>query len=250
MTCANASPTVSKARLLRDFRDDQGSAEPGQITPKRPTLALRLAVSVFGGRPRERSIPIRVFDEGDVQIFSGFPANPASWLFRVTGKTTSRGTAEVLYPKYRDLGLPPEKRFQLRAGLPGPVEDWLRSIPGILKKERESPMSRSPVMLLNVKGKKTFPRLCRVETLCGQVPDGSHRVLAYTLLAPENPDAQVRVRIVTIQPIALALVNCLTLALYFVMNPFLTHKFMMNRFSGTAPLELPEEAAEKKPEGR
>jgi len=241
---------ISKARLLRDYRDDQGNIRSGEGEARGPTLALRLAASIFGECPHEHFVPIRVFAQQNVQIFSGFPANHAFWLFRVTGETTSGRIVAALYPKYRDLGLPPEKRFELKAGLPGHVEEWIRPVPEIIKKTKEGGANRSPVILLDLNRRKSIPRFLRVETLSGQVPDGSHRVLAYTLLASENPDCQVRVRIVSIHPVALALVNCLTLALSFIMNPFHTFKFSKKRFADSASFELPEEAEDKSPDGR
>jgi len=241
--------TVSKSRLLEDYRDDQVRADIGSQKPAGPTLALRLAASLFGGRPREHYVPIGVLAERNLQVFSGFPVNPASWIFRVTGETTSRGIAEALYPNYQDTRLPPEKRLELRAGLPRQAEAWLRSIPGIVTKVREGRMDCSPVILLEGRGHKDLPRFFIVENLSGQVPDGSHRMLAFALLAPENPDARVRVKTVTIHPLVLALVNCLTSALYFLMNPFRAPGFLRKRFSGTAPLEFPEDADGEEPEG-
>jgi len=195
-----------------------------------PTLAMRLAASPVGGPSRERLVPISLFLRDEVQLFSGFPTNPVSRIFRETGETTSVGISAALYPKYRDLDLPPEKRFELRTGLPPRVEEWLRPIAGIIRRAREDGGDGSPVILLDSRRGGDIPSFFRVETLSGQVPDGNHRVLAYTLLAPEVPDCRVRVRFVSIHPAALAIANGLTLALCFVMDPVHTPGFARKRF--------------------
>ena len=195
-----------------------------------PTLARRLAASPVGGPSRECLVPISVFLWDEVQLFSGFPTNPVFQLFRETGETTSVGISEALYPKYRDLNLPSEQRFELRTGLPPRIEEWLRPIAGIIRRAREGGGDGSPVILLDLRRGGNIPSFFCVETLSGQVPDGNHRVLAYTLLAPEVPDCRVRVRIVSIHPAVLAIANGLTLALCFVMDPIHTPGFAKKRF--------------------
>ncbi len=195
-----------------------------------PTLAMRLAASPVGGPARECLVPISVFLRDEVQLFSGFPTNPVSRIFRETGETTSAGVAAALYPKYRDLDLPPEQRFELRPGLPHRVEEWLRPIAGLTRTAREGGGDGSPVILLDTRRGEDIAPFFSLETLSGQVPDGNHRVLAYTLLAPEVPDCRVRVRFVSIHPAVLAVSNCLTLALRFLMDPVHTPGFARKRF--------------------
>ena len=81
---------------------------------------------------------------------------------------------------------------------------------------------------------KTSTLDLRAEHLCGQVPDGTHRVLAYTLLGSELPDLIVPIRVLRIHPLALAIANAFTMAVRLLQDPFRTPHFKTKRFKGSA----------------
>lgn len=227
---------VSKPQVLTDYRRAE-QAKTGEYGPVRPpTVALRLAASIFGEYAKEGSLPMRVFAEADIQVYSGMPWNDSSALFRFTGETTVRRIADILYPRHGRTNLPLSERHRPADDLPEQVEAWLRPIPRMIESIRTREWVPCPVILLNFRERLHTPWLFRAETLCGQVPDGTHRALAYVLMAADTPDEPVRVRVLSIHPCVLGLLNCATLALRFIADPGGTPAFARRRFAGSALL--------------
>lgn len=227
-------PTISKSRVLREFRRSERSKASGERPPRRPTLALGLSLSVFGLSPREGFVPMRFFSEEDVQIYLGLPIHQLNRLLLFTGQTTARKIVDIVYPRHREIGLPFEERFAPAESLPVPLKSWLEPVSIIIDRIRNDGWMPEPLHVLNFRAERAIPWISRAEHLCGQVPDGTHRILAYAMLGSELPDVPVHVRVLCIRPWALAAMNCLTIFMRFCMDPVHTPKFLKKRFSGSA----------------
>lgn len=227
-------PSIPKSQVLGEFRRIERSKASEERPPRRPTLALRLSLSVFGHSPREGFIPMRFFSEEDIQIYMGLPNHRLNWLMLFTGQTTSRKIADIVYPRHREIGLPIEERFAPTESLPVALKSWLEPVSIIISRVRQGVWTPEPLYVLNFRADRNDPWIIRAEHLCGQVPDGTHRILAYAMLGSEFPDVSVRVRVLCIRPWALAGMNCITIPMRMCMDPVHTPEFLKKRFSGSA----------------
>ena len=87
-------PKVSKAQVMQEYREKECSKDKTSSPTQSPTFALRLALSVVGGHPREGFVPLRFFSENDIQVYQGLPSHNLYKLHRITGETSSRGDCE------------------------------------------------------------------------------------------------------------------------------------------------------------
>jgi hypothetical protein len=235
-------PHVPKSQVMREYRDIERLKSIKEGSSRRPTVALRLALSVFGSTPREGFVPMRFFAEEDVQIYLGLPTHPLNKLLLLTGETTTRKIVQLVFPRYRETGLPFDQRCAPSEDLPPELMLWLKQITDILTRIKHEGWKPPPINVLNFPGGRNSPRIVRAEHLCGQMLDGTHRVLAYTILGLEFPEIPVCVRVHYIHAVALAFINSLTITLRFVMDPFRTATFLKKRFRGSAqfiPTEKP-----------
>jgi len=230
---------ISKKRILLDFKQEEKRKHPGASAPRGVTFALRVATSVFGGPAKEGAVAARVFAESAVQVFIGFPLNPAFALFRATGETTAGKIVEILFPRRGGQILPNGDLEKLVDDLPANLKTWLAPTLSVLENLRNGNDRMPPVIVLSLPQKKRTPWFLRAETLCGQVPDGTRRVLAFALFAREVPDLPVRVRVLSVPRFLLAAANCSTVALSFCMSPRWTFRFLKKRFGGAASFERP-----------
>ena len=201
---------------------------------RRPTMALRLARSVLGHPPREGVVPMRFFAEEDIQIYLGMPNHPLNGLLRLSGQTTSRMIVDAVFPRHREKRLSADERLRFAEGLPEDLKPWLTQVLWIIGRIRQDGWEPPPICVLNFRKPRKDPWICRAEHLCGQVPDGTHRVLAYTVLGAEFPEMPVSVRVLCIHPVLLAVVNSLTIALSYFVDPRGTSVFVKKRFVGSA----------------
>ena len=222
------------ARAQQASKSRQESRRRKRVPARRPPLALQLANSVFGRPPREGFVPMRFFAEEDVQVYLGLPNHPLNGLLRFSGQTTSRQIAQAVFPRHREKGLPLEERLTFAEDLPEEQKPWLADVLSMVVKIREDGWETPPISVLNFPKPKGGLWICRAEHLSGQVPDGAHRLLAYTLLADEFPERPVRVRVLGIHPLLLAFMNCLSIALSLLIDPFNTPAFVKKRFKGSA----------------
>jgi hypothetical protein len=230
---ADFLPDGSSSELTRPLGRQESRA--GKKThPRGPTIAMKLALSAFGQPQREGFVPMGFFAEKDIQTYLGLPNHPLNGLLRLSGQTTSRKIVDAVFPWHRDKGLPIEERLRFAEGLPDNLKSWLAVVLRMIRKIREEDWEAPPISVLNFRAPRRDPWICRAEHLCGQVPDGAHRVLAYTLLADEFPEKLVRVRVLGIPPLLLAFVNSLTIALSFLIDPLGTPAFVQKRFKGSA----------------
>lgn len=226
--------SVSKVRVMREYLDMEHSDERNRGLPRSPTLALRLALSVAGGTPKEGFIPLRFFSENDIQVYLGPPNHPLGKLLRFTGETTSLAIAKKVFPDHLEKRMTFKERYKPAHNLPADLRDWFHPIPIIIKKIMEGNWDPPPIHVLNFSPGKLKPWIIRAEHFCGQVPDGSHRVLAYTLLGSEFPEIPIRVRVLKIHLPVLAITNGITLGVRFLMDPFHSAAFIKKRFGGSA----------------
>lgn len=206
-------------------RKTSKKADPG---PQTIPLGLRTLSKGEG------FIPMRFFSEEDIQIYMGLPNHRLNWLMLFTGQTTSRKIADILYPRHREIGLPIEERFAPTESLPVALKSWLEPVSIIISRVRQGVWTPEPLYVLNFRADRNDPWIIRAEHLCGQVPDGTHRILAYAMLGSEFPDVSVRVRVLCIRPWALAGMNCITIPMRMCMDPVHTPEFLKKRFSGSA----------------
>jgi len=237
-------PRIPKSLVMQDYRTlERGRIQKQEVASHRgPTLALRLALSVFGSSPREGIVPLRFFAEENIQIYLGLPSHPLNRLFLFARETTARKIVDAVFPKHRDSRLSSAERFALAENLPIGLEAWLEPIQSILESIIKGGWDPPPIYVLNFRGGKKVPWIARAEHLCGQVADGTHRVLAYTMLGSDFPDISVRARVLSIHPVALAFANGLTLMLRFILDPFRVPEFIKKRFGASAcfsPQEIP-----------
>jgi len=224
-------PSISKSRLKREYKASLNTDTAGFIHRNLPPLAFVLGTSIFGQTPKEGFVKLRVLAEKNVQIFVGFPSNNVSTLFRFTGETTARKIVNRLYPMHKMRDLSFKERFRLADGVPSNLNDWLKPIPEILRSFNENYEQNTPLHILNFHNENKFPKFVRYETLSGQVPDGNHRILAYTILAHDYPEYTLRVRILSLHPAVLAVFNIFTLLVWVLMDPFHAPRFIRKRFS-------------------
>ncbi len=230
----NFLPALPKSQVWRDFRRIERSTISEEKPPRGPTLALKLSLSVFGHPPREGLIPMKFFSEEDIQVYMGLPNHQLNRLMLFTGQTTSRKIVEVVYPRYRETGLPFNDRFAPAESLPLTLKLWLEPVSIIIRRIIQDGWSPHPLYVLNFEADGNGPWIVRAEHLCGQVADGTHRILAYAMLGSEFPNVSVRVRVLGIRPWALAFMNCLTIFARLCMDPVHTPGFLKKRFSGSA----------------
>ncbi len=238
-------PSIPKIQVMLDYKALERSKISNEGPSRRPTMALRLALSAFGNLPREGFVPMGFFAKEDVQIYLGLPNHVLNKLLIFSGHTTSRKIAQDIFPWHQRKELAAEERFATDENLPAELNTWIQPILDIIKKIREDGWRPPPLHVLNFIGGKNALKLMRAEHLCGQVLDGTHRVLAYTILGSEFPEKPVPIRVLHIHPFVLAIVNCLTIFLRFCMDPFRTPAFLKKRFEGSArfmpaakPLEM------------
>lgn len=212
------------------------SGEERWVRP--PTLALKLALSPFGRGPKEGWIPMGFFACKDIQIYMGLPSHPLQKLLSLTGHTTSRKIVDALFPDFRKENRPLDLRYRPKEGLPRELVPWLDAVSAIVKRIKNDKWNPPPVCVLKITGGDKAIWIARSEHLCGQVPDGTHRVLAYTMLGTEYPENSVPVRMLEIHPAALAAVNILTIFLRFVMDPIHTPSYIKKRFDVPVDFEL------------
>ena len=237
-------PHLPKAQVLKEYYNVEKFWSQQENLKRRPTVAMRLALSVFGSTPREGFVPLSFFAERDIQVYTGLPIHTLNGLLLFAGETTAQKIADAIFPKHRDHKLPFEERFGTADGLPSGLESWLEPVLGMIKRIKQDGWNPPPVSVLNFRGGNDAPWIIRAEHLCGQVMDGNHRVLAYAILGLELPDRLVYVRVLSIHPVALAVINCLTMVLRLFMDPLRTPAFIKKRFGASArfiPLEKPFE---------
>ena len=222
----------NQSRRLEHFKSGKDSwARP-------PTLALKLALSPFGRGVREGWVPMGFFACKDIQIYIGLPFHALQRLLSLTGHTTSRKIVDAVFPDFRKKNMPFDLRYKPKEGLPRKLVPWLDAVTAIVKRIKMDKWSPPPVCVLNITGGEKAPRIVRSEHLCGQVPDGTHRVLAYTMLGTESPEKPVPVRVLEIHPAALAAVNIATISLRFMMDPIHTPSYIKKRFDGPVDFQL------------
>jgi hypothetical protein len=226
-------PDGSPSELTRPLRRQESRVDR-KARPRRPTIAMKLALSALGRPQQEGFVPMGFFAEQDIQIYLGPPTHSLNGLLRFSGQTTSRKIADAVFPWHRDEGLPIEERLSFAEGLPDNLKPWLAVVLRMIRKIREEDWEAPPISVLNFRTPRRDPWICRAEHLCGQVPDGAHRVLAYSVLGAEFPERLVRVRVLGIHPFALAVVNSLTIVLSFLVDPVSTPAFVQKRFRGSA----------------
>lgn len=219
---------------MQDYLDIEKSKQPEESLARRPTLALRLALSIFGSPPQLGFVPMRFFAEEDIQVYVGLPTHSLNRLVRITGETTAGKIVQRVFPRHQEQDLHPEVRYLPETSLPDELKAWLEPVPGIIKKIKEDRWNPPPINVLNFRQGDKVPWIIRAEHLCGQIPDGTHRALALAILATDIPDALVCVRILSIHPLALAVINSLTLPLRFCLDPLGTPNFIQKRFTGSA----------------
>jgi hypothetical protein len=237
-------PSIPKIQVMREYQAIESSKILKEGSSRRPTMALRLALSVFGNSPREGFVPMGFFAEEDIQIYLGLPNHLLNKLLIFSGHTTSRKIVQIVFPKHQKKELPVEERFTSEESLPAELKAWVEPISDIIKRIKQEGWKPPPLNVLNFVGGKNAFWLIRAEHLCGQVPDGTHRVLAYTILGSEFPEMSVPIRVLHIHPLALVVVNCITIIMRFCMDPFHTPAFIKKRFEGSAcfmPTERPSE---------
>ena len=239
-------PSISKIQVMNEYRSIESSKIPEESPSRKPTMALRLALSVFGSFPKEGYVPMGFFAEEDVQIYLGLPNHPLNKLLLFTGQTTSRMIVDAVFPKHREKGIPPETRFLHAESLPLRLKAWLNPVSNIIKRVSQDGWEPPPLNVLNFRQGRNGPWICRAEHLSGQVLDGTHRVLAYTILGSEFPNTPVRIRLHYIHPAVLAILNSLTIAIRFFMDPFRTLAYVKKRFGGSACFKPIEILSEKK----
>jgi hypothetical protein len=174
----------------------------------------------------------------------GLPNHSLYKLLIFSGHTTSRKIVQIVFPRHQKKELLIEERFAPEENLPLEIKEWIEPISEMMRKVRKEDWKPPPLNVLNFAGGKNAFWLTRAEHLCGQVPDGTHRILAYTILGSEFPEIPVPIRILHIHPMALAVVNCITIIMRFCMDPFRTPVFLKKRFEGSAyfmPTERPSE---------
>lgn len=203
-----------------------------------PTLALKLALSPFGREAKDGWVPMGFFACKDIQIYTGLPFHPLQRLLPLTGHTTSRKIADAVFPDFRKKSVPPDLRYRPKEGLPPELVSWLDMVTAIVKRIKSDEWTPPPVCVLRITGGEKAPRIARSEHLCGQVADGNHRVLAYTMLGAESPEKPVPVRVLEIHPAALAAVNISTLVLRFLMDPIHTPSYIKKRFDGAVDFQF------------
>jgi hypothetical protein len=230
----DGSPVKILAGLLRRQESPAGKRAPSWRQP----MALKLALSVFGQPQRDGFVPMRLFAEEDIQVYLGLPTHSLNGLLRFSGQTTSRKIVDAVFPWHRDKSLSIGERLRFAEGLPDNLKPWLAVVLRMIRKIREEAWEAPPISVLNFRAPRRDPWICRAEHLSGQVPDGAHRVLAYTLLGAEFPERPVRVRVLGIRPGLLAVVNSLTIALSYFVDPFGTSDFVRKRFKGSAHFNL------------
>lgn len=223
-----------KKKVMQEYLDIERSKLPDESQSRRPTLALRLALSIFGGHPQLGYIPRRFFAEQDIQIYVGLPTHPLNQLVQITGETTARKIVQAVYPRLQDMSLSFEARYLPDDSLPTELQSWLMRVSSIVYKVKVQGWDPPLINALHFRQGDNIPWILRAEHLCGQIPDGSHRVLANTILAREDPDSLVRIRILSIHPVVLAILNSLTLPLRFCLDPAGTPNFIQKRFKGSA----------------
>jgi hypothetical protein len=229
-----ALPEISKSQVLQDYCTLERTKEMAGDTSRSPTMALRLALSKFGGCPREGYLPLSFFSENDIQVYIGLPSHPLNRLLKITGATTSTGIVNKVFPDHRNSQLSFEMKYRYLDGLPTELQNWFRDVQEIVRKILQENWDPPPIHVMNFKYGKQLPWIVRGEHLCGQVADGTHRVIAYTLLSQELPELCIPVRLLRIHTSALALLNSLTLALRFFMEPLSTRNFIKKRFENSA----------------
>lgn len=237
-------PSIPKTRVMCEYKALESSKIPKEGPSRRPPIALKLALSIFGYAPREGFVPMKFFAKEDVQIYLGLPNHILNKLLNFSGHTTSRKIAQVVFPKHQNKDLRIEERFAPNENIPAELNAWIEPISDIIKRIRQEGWRPPPLHVLNFFGGKNAFWLLRAEHLCGQVPDGTHRVLAYTILGSEFPDMPVSIRVLHIHPLALAAVNCLTIIMRFFMDPFRTPAFIKKRFGGSACFVPAEKSSE------
>lgn len=227
-------PAISKSQVMQEYLDTEYSRDHEPEPPRNPTLALRLALSLAGRRPREGFVPLRFFSENDIQVYIGLPTHPLNKLLHFTGETTSRGIVKQIFPAHRNENLPFEERYRPATLLPAGIRKWVDPVCIISAKIMREGWCPPPINVLNFTKRKYAPRIVRAEHLCGQVPDGTHRVLAYTLLGSTLPEFPVYVRVLQIHLPFLAIANLITLTIRFLLDPSGTAAFNKKRFGGSA----------------
>lgn len=239
-------PSIPKIHVMREFRKVERSKHPKEGSSRRPTLALQLALSVFGSSPKEGFVPMKFFAEEDIQIYLGLPTHPLNKLLLFTGQTTSRKIVDAVFPRHKDKGMPPEARFSPSERLPAELKAWLKPVSNIMNRIRQEGWDPPPLHVLNFREGRNGPWICRTEHLCGQVLDGTHRILAYTILGSDYPDTQVHVRVLNIHPVVLAIVNSISISIRYIMDPFRTPAYVKKRFGGSACFMPMENQSENK----
>ncbi|MBN1221987.1 MAG: hypothetical protein JXB23_01970 [Candidatus Aminicenantes bacterium] len=239
----NSLPNIPKSQVMLEYRDIENKKTQKEGCSRRPTLALRLALSVFGSTPREGFVPMRFFAEEDVQVYLGLPNHPLNKLLLFTGETTTRKIVQLVFPKYSEKGLPFDRRFAPADGLAPELMPWFEQIMDIARRIKYEGWKPPPINVLNFKGGRNAPWIVRAEHLCGQILDGTHRALAYTILGSEFPEMPVCVHVLYIRPFVLAFVNSLTIALRFFMDPFRFAAFLKKRFGGAAHFSPTEKSS-------
>ena len=222
----------NQSRRLEHFK----SGKDGWTRP--PTLALKLALSPFGRGAREGWIPMGFFACRDIQIYMGLPFHALQRLLSLTGYTTSRKIVDGVFPDFRKKNMPFDLRYRPKEGLPPELVPWLNGVTTIVKRIKMDKWNPPPLCVLNITGGEKATRIARSEHLCGQVPDGTHRVLAYTMLGTELPEKPVPVRVLEIHPAALAAVNIATVSLRFMMDPIHTPSYIKKRFDCPVDFKL------------
>jgi len=230
-------PGIPKDRILVESRRLGESKARKKAPSRRPTMALRLALSAFAHPPREGVVPMRFFTEEDIQIYLGMPNHPLNGLLRLSGQTTSRKIVDAVFPRHRDKRLSAEERLRVAEGLPDDLKPWLARVLRIIARIRQDGWEPPPISVLNFRKPRRDPWICRAEHLCGQVPDGTHRVLAYTVLGAEFPEMPVSVRVLCIHPVLLGVVNSLTITLSYFVDRRGTSVFVKKRFAGSASFD-------------
>jgi hypothetical protein len=227
-------PRVSKAQVMEEYLEIECTKDQTSGSSRSPTFALRLALSVVGGAPREGCIPLRFFTNNSIQIYQGLPRHPLNKLHHITGETTSQGIVNFVFPNHLETKLNFEDRYRLSESLPSNIREWFNPVLVILKRIVQEKWKPPPINVLNFSAGERAPWIIRAEHLCGQVPDGTHRVLAYTLLSSELPDFLVPIRVLQIHPVVLAIANSVTLSIRLLMDPLHTPVFKNKRFGGSA----------------
>lgn len=235
-------PSIPKIQVMGDFKAQENAKKVNKGSSRRPTLALKIALSVFGNLPKSGFVPMEFFAKEDVQLYLGLPSHTLNKLVLFSGNTSSRKIAQDIFPLHHKREMAIEQRLATHKNLPAELETWVEPTLDIIKKIRQDGWNPPPLYVLNFSGGKNGFRLIRAEHLCGQVLDGTHRVLAYSILGAEFPERPIPITVLHIHSFALAIINCLTIFLRFCMDPFRTPSFLKKRFEGSArfmPLASP-----------